>query len=188
MGINPLCVGIPTRTNPIILDMTAAQKPWGEVNLARVENRPLAPDTFIDQAGKFTTDPAAVEAIVPFGGAKGYGLNLVIEILTGAFVGAKMGLQVSEVYDTGALFIALSPELFTDTETFLDSVETLKKELKSSRPLAGFPEVYLPGEQGDALCKANTQKGSIEVKDEIWDALCKYADGADIKSILNIKL
>lgn len=188
MGINPLSIGIPARGGPIILDMAAAQKPWGEVNLARVENRPLAPNTFIDKNGNFTTDPAQAEAIIPFGGAKGYGLNLAIEVLTGAFVGARMGLQVKEVYDTGNLFIALSPEMFTEMDTFLDSVEVLKTELKSSRPMANFPEVYLPGEQGDALFKKNTVKGSLEIPKDIWDALCKYADGVDIKSALQIKL
>lgn len=188
MGINPLAISIPTKEEPIILDMAAAKKTWGEINLAKVEKRELDENTFIDKEGNFTTDPSLVEAIVPFGGAKGYGLNLMIEIFTGAFIGAKMGLQVKEVYETGTFFMAFSPEMFTEMNEFYENVEVLKHELKSSRPLNGFSQVYLPGEQGSMRLKQAQAKGEIEIKDQIWDALCKYADGEDIKTALNIKL
>ncbi len=188
MGINPLAVSIPTKEDPIILDMAAAQKTWGEVNLAKVEKRMLDEDTFIDKEGNFTIHPSLVEAIMPFGGAKGYGLNLMIEIFTGAFVGAKMGLQVKEIYDTGTFFIAFSPEMFTEMNEFYEKVEILKRELKSSRPLKGFSQVFLPGEQGNKKLNEAREKGKIEVKEEIWHALCQYADGVNIKTVLNINL
>jgi LDH2 family malate/lactate/ureidoglycolate dehydrogenase len=188
MGINPLAISIPTKADPIILDMAAAQKTWGEINLARVEKRALAEKTFIDKAGKFTTDPALVEAIVPFGGAKGYGLNLMIEIFTGAFLGAKMGLQVKEVYETGTFFLALSPEMFTEMDEFYEKVEVFKQELLSSRTLEGFSRVYLPGEQGNARLQEAWKRGEIDIKDAIWEALCAYAEGKNVKSALNIVL
>lgn len=188
MGINPMAVGFPTKEEPIILDMAASKKSWGEVNLARVEKRKLDENTFLDKEGNFTTDPLSAETIVPFGGAKGYGINLMIEIFTGAFLGAKMGLQVKEVYETGTFFMTFSPEMFTDMDLYYKSVEVLKQEIKSSRIMKGFSQIRLPGEEGNAKLREATKKGIIEVNNEVWNALNKYADGVDIKAALNIKL
>lgn len=56
-----------------------------------LEKRPLPEGCFYDKEGKETTDPDMAEAVKAFGGPKGFALCYAIEILTGAFVGCKMG-------------------------------------------------------------------------------------------------
>ena len=96
LGTNPNAIGIPTSQGPLVLDMATSERPWGEVNLAKVENRPLVEKAFLDKGGEFTTDSDKAAAIIPFAGYKGYGLNFMIEILTGAFVSAKNGTAISK--------------------------------------------------------------------------------------------
>ena len=103
----------------------------GEVNLAKVENRPLVEKAFLDKGGEFTTDSDKAAAIIPFAGYKGYGLNFMIEILTGAFVSAKMELQSQNAYDLGFLFIAYAPDMFTTKEKFDSQVIQLVTRLRS---------------------------------------------------------
>lgn len=180
-GTNPIAVGIPTEEDPIVLDMATSEKTWGEINLAKVEGRQLQENTFLDKEGNFTTDPYKAESIISFGGYKGYGLNFVFEILTGALVGAKMGLQSKNGYDLGFFFIAISPEMFTTREKFNANITQLIKEVKNSRAMAG-KKVNIPGEQSDEQYNKAIEQGSVELKEEMWNQLLRFAKGENIKS------
>lgn len=187
LGTNPIAIGIPTKTEPIVLDMTTGEKPWGEINLAKVEERDLQPNTFLDKDGKFTTKPGDAVGIIPFGGYKGYGLNFMFEVLTGALVNSKMGLKAQSGYDLGFLFMAYSPIMFSTKEAFELEVEQLIKDVKSSRKAEGINEIFLPGEISTNKMKENLEVGEIEIKDETWSKLINFATGEDIEKKIDLK-
>lgn len=187
LGTNPIAIGIPTKTNPIVLDMTTGEKPWGEINLAKVEERDLQPNTFLDKDGKFTTNPQEAVGIIPFGGYKGYGLNFMFEVLTGALVNSKMGYQAQNGYDLGFLFMAYSPTMFSTKENFEDEVEQLIEDVKSSRKAQGVDEIFLPGETSRNTMNKNLKAGEIEIKDETWSKLLSFASGEDIEKKIDLK-
>ncbi len=186
-GTNPIAIGIPCSAGSIVLDMTTGEKPWGEVNLAKVEKRSLQEKTFYNEAGVFTTDPADVSAIIPFGGYKGYGLNFMFEILTGAFVSAKMGLQSMSPYDLGFFFMAFSSEMFTTKEKFDQEILKFIEEVKSSRKVAGVDEIYLPGEKSAISLKKAESAGEIEIDTSVWERLLEYEKGEDVMSNVGLK-
>ena len=62
----------------------------------------------IDKDGNSTIDPENVHALNPFGGFKGYALNLEIEMLADSLVGAKMGSKIQDTLDRGFLFIFIA--------------------------------------------------------------------------------
>ena len=135
-GTNPLCFSFPSgRGKPYVFDFATSQKVWGEVRQAIVENRPLPDNCFIDGEGNFTTDPEKAEAGVPFGGPKGYALCYALEVMTGAFVGAKMGYNARDEYDLGYLFVAFSPEMFTTLDTFTEEVDALAGDVRGCPPM-----------------------------------------------------
>lgn len=181
LGTNPIAIGLPCRDGVIVLDMATSEKTWGEINLAKVEKRSLNDNTFVDDQGQVTTDPFKAKAIQPFGGVKGAGLNFVLEVLTGAFVGAKMGLQSQNGYDLGFLFFAYSPDMFTTRVEYDQSISQLVKEIKESRKQPGIGEIFLPGEQSDQKIQLAMQKGSIEIEDSIWQKLITFSQGGDVK-------
>lgn len=186
-GTNPVAIGIPTDSGPIVLDMSTGERPWGEVNLAKIERRQLQDKTFLDKEGAFTTDPYKVEAIIPFGGYKGYGLNFMFEIMTGALIGAKMGLESKNGYDLGFVFMAFSPEMFTTKETFDRSVKQLIKHIKASRKAMNVSEIYLPGEKSSLKYKKAIDAGTVEIEQETFDRLREFASGEDIKNKVGLK-
>lgn len=182
LGTNPIAIGIPTLKEPIVLDMATSEKTWGEINLAKVERRTLQENTFIDITGSFTTDPYKAEAIIPFGGVKGYGLNFMFEILTGALVGTKMGLASKNGYDLGFFFMAFSPDMFTTKEKFEEDVEQLIADVKNSPKLYDINEVYLPGEQSDNRLQDALQKNELEIDQNTWNSLIAFSNKEDVKT------
>ena len=91
LGTNPLAIGIPTADSPIVLDMATAAIAWYGVVLANAEGKTIPDGVAYDADGNVTTDAAAAlaGAIKAFGGYKGAGLALIVEILTRPLVGAR---------------------------------------------------------------------------------------------------
>ena len=89
-GTNPLCVAVPGPTEgPLILDMaTAAITLFGAIT-AKANGTQLPPGVAVDSEGNPTRDPAAAlaGAFLTFGGHKGSGLSLIVELLGGVLSG-----------------------------------------------------------------------------------------------------
>ena len=170
-GTNPICFAFPGNDGAYLFDFSTSKKVWGEIRQAILENRPLPPNSFYDKDGRFTEDPNKADAVISFGGSKGYALCYAVEILTGAFVGCKMGLEVSDEYDLGFVFIALSPEMFTSADLFKSQVDSLAKEVRSSRPIEGEKNVFVPGDLSQSVLAAKKADGIISVDNNILDRI-----------------
>lgn len=102
-----------------------------------------------------------------FGGAKGYALCYAVEILTGAFVGSKMGSKVNDEYDLGFIFIALDPAMFTDTNEFMDTVDDLADEVRHSKSIDPNCCVCVPGDRTAKQLKENSITNIVMVENDI---------------------
>lgn len=172
LGTNPLAIGIPNGDKPIVLDMaTSAIARYGIIE-AQTANRPIPPDVAYDADGQPTTDPTAAlkGAIRTFGGHKGGGLALMVELLTGALVGTSRDANGRKI-DWGTLIMLIDPALLTDLDGFTERVTRTIELVKSAERLSGVDEIYLPGERGDRQAAAVLQSGMIELDDALWNAL-----------------
>jgi len=113
--------------------MATAFRAMAEVRLAKKLGEKIPENMALDKNGKPTTDPESVNALKSFGGYKGYGLGLAIEILAGSFLGAKMGNKVKDSLDRGYLFLVINPEIFVDSKTFKNQNLDFFNEIKKSR-------------------------------------------------------
>lgn len=173
-GTNPLAIGIPTGDAPIVLDIaTSAIARYGVIE-AQTAGRALPPDVAVDAEGKPTTDPTAAlaGAIRTFGGHKGSGLAMMVELLTGALVGTSRDAAGKKV-DFGNLVLVIDPGLLIDRDEFVEQVKMTAAAVKGARRLPGVEEVYLPGERGDRQARAVEESGMIELEDKLWEALKK---------------
>lgn len=122
LGNNPLAVAIPRADAdaPLVLDMAMSQAAVGKVGTGLREGQTIPPDWGLDAQGQPSTDAQAIlaGAVLPFGGHKGAGLALVMELLTAALGGGAFGNEISAVDRSGVdpqsskLFIAINPEAF----------------------------------------------------------------------------
>lgn len=171
-GTNPVCFSFPSANGkPYVFDFSSAQKVWGEVRQAIVENRPLPEGCFLDSDGRFTTDPQRAEAGVPFGGPKGYALCYALELLTGAFIGARMGLEARDEYDLGFLFLVFSPEMFTTLAAFGEQADALAAQVRACPPMREGGSVFVPGDPFGNQAEALLATGSMELEEDVYKRL-----------------
>ncbi|MGB1127721.1 MAG: Ldh family oxidoreductase [Opitutales bacterium] len=92
LGTNPHSWGFPTTDAvgfPIVIDWATSVIAMGRVQQFQREGTQLPPNAAVDKDGNMTQDANAVNALMPFGAHKGYGLSLINEIV-GAFIGGSL--------------------------------------------------------------------------------------------------
>ena len=82
-GTNPICFGFPSQGHPIVWDIGTSTIMHAEVLLARRQGLPLPEGRAFGPDGRPTTDPdaALAGAFTSWGGHKGSGLGLVVQML-----------------------------------------------------------------------------------------------------------
>lgn len=147
LGTNPLAIALPGKPNPFIFDIGTASAMSGEVLMKAFLGEEFPEVTGIDRNGKPTRAARdMVEGgVFPFGGHKGYGLNLAIQAL-GLLGGARM--RNGDITDYGYLFIAFDPELLMPAEQFAAELEELLTRIRGLPTQPGVSEIRIPSERG----------------------------------------
>lgn len=156
LGTNPIAIAVPSKDEPpIVLDMATSVVPHSRIQAAAVREEPIPPGWAIDPEGHPTVNPheALRGALLPFGGAKGSGLSIMVDILAGLLTGALSGPLITPLYEDlsrfqglGHLFVAVSVEAFAPADVFTRRIDGLIREVRSLPPAEGHERVYLPGE------------------------------------------
>jgi LDH2 family malate/lactate/ureidoglycolate dehydrogenase len=156
VGNNPLAIAVPTEDGPeIVLDMALSAVALGKIRLAASAGRPIPETWATDQSGLPTTDPeaAVLGMLLPAAGHKGFGLALMIDVLTGVLSGGGWGDQVRPLYrepdqpnDCAHLFLVIDPELLGGIDGFRQRSSALAAWVRASSTVPGVERLYLPGE------------------------------------------
>lgn len=177
-GTNPIAFSSPSNDERMItFDMATTVQAWGKVLDARAKHQSI-PDTWaVNAQGEPTTDSRDVHALLPVAGPKGYGLMMMVDILSGSLLGVPHGVHVSSMYkdltkgrDLGQLHIVINPAFFTDLNEFKKNISTMLDELKAQPAAEGYGEIFYPGERG-RLRSDKYDKDGIEIVDEIYNYL-----------------
>lgn len=168
LGTNPLAVAVPTPTPPpILFDAATSIVPVGKVEIYAKLGREIPEGWVIDSEGNYLKGNASEvlkaiknhrASILPlgglgeeFGGHKGSGLSLVIDIISGVLSGAAWGPHVGyttvKEANVGHAFIALNIEFFMDKNTFYERISKYIKEIKELKKHPKAYKVWIPGEK-----------------------------------------
>lgn len=147
LGTNPIAVGIPSNTVPLMFDMSTAAITNGDLLVAIREDTAIPEGFAFNSDGEPTTDAeeALKGSVRPFGGHKGFGLALITQILAGALVNAATIPPPGTNY--GLLLIVLDPSVFVPLEQFKSEVDSLIARIKANRQEVGVEEILIPGER-----------------------------------------
>lgn len=190
LSTNPLAIGVPHRGGPLVLDFSTSATAEGKVRVKKIAGQQCPEGWLIDCEGRPTNDPNALYgnppgAILPMGGAqayKGFGLGLMIEILTGALSGGNVAKTVPYPKKGNCVFILLiDPAKFGGAEHFQSEVEQLVEYVKSCPRIEGCEEIVLPGDPERRLA-AQRRKSGIFLDDENWNALLKLGEKLGIQA------
>ena len=152
-GTNPFAFGFPGRKDSILLDMATSEIAWGKVLTAREKGLQLQEGWAFDTEGHPTTDPFQAEYLTPFGGAKGYGIAVMVEALTGLLIGGIFGPHLNRMYedldsyrDLSNFILVIDPAVYDPSGGFLDRTQRMIEEVHAIPPASGFKRVMVPGE------------------------------------------
>ena len=169
-GTNPICYGFPSDDDPVIWDIGTSAIIHAEVTLHKRLKKPLKKGVAFDFQGKPTMDPveALGGAFAPWGGAKGSGLAIVVQLL-GALAGSPA--IPPELAEFGFVMIAIDPDLLGDTALFKAKVADYAKTIRNTRPLDPDNPVRMPFDRSRELRKQCQALGSIEVESHVYEGL-----------------
>ena len=170
MGTNPFAIAFPSEDDPIIIDIGTSQTTWGDVVLARAKGEPLPEGVAVSPSGQPTTDPdAALDgAILPWGGPRGSGLALAVQLL-GILAGSD--LVIDDVCNYGLFFMVIDPKLFMPSDQFPARVTAFRQVIEANRPAAGTGKVRVPGDSSQQKRRENRTQGVIHLDDKVYAQL-----------------
>jgi len=184
LSTNPIAVAVPAGEEPaIVLDMATTVAAYGKVKTKAQRGEMMPEGWMMDREGRPLTDPRRANEgfLLPIGGYKGYGLALVIGILAGTLNGAAMGKDVvdfnaddTSVTNTGHAIVAINIEAFQPVAGFKREMDTLIRDIRSSRRLPGVDRIRLPGE-GSHAARADRLKNGIPLPAPLLASLNELA-------------
>lgn len=188
LSTNPLAMGVPNGAEPLVLDFSTSATAEGKVRVKKIAGQACPPGWLLDAEGQPTTDPNTLYgnppgSILPMGGEqayKGFGLGLMIEILTGALSGGVCARPVPYPKKGNCVFmLLLDPAAFGGREHFAAEVQQLAEYIRSCPTVPGVTKITLPGDPERRLFNQNKRQG-IGLDQENFQALVKLAEKLNV--------
>jgi len=173
---NPLAFGLPwPGEGALVIDQSSAASAIVEIRKAAAEGRKLPEGWALGPDGAPTTDPATALAgtLLPFGGARGSNIALMVELLAAGLTGGNWS-AVAPAFNAGSaspgvglLIVAIDPRV-TGGDDFVRHIADF------AEILAADPGVHLPGVARGHQAKASATHG-IEIDAALWQRICALA-------------
>lgn len=181
LGTNPICIAMPSNLEgTMFIDMATSAVAAGKLGVAVARGYSIPEGWILDGDGNPTTDPTDLRnggVILPLGGPeghKGYGLSVMVEILSGILTGLGFGHDPSGRHNDGCFMAAFDVAAFRDADEFKAEVTEFAQYLKGTPPASGFSEVFYPGELEHKRELQLLDEG-IFVEDSTWNSLRELA-------------
>ena len=167
-GTNPISFAWPRKNKPpVVYDMATASMAMGEVQVAKREGHKVPLGTGLSKEGKETTDPAEIAdggVLLPFGGYKGSGIAMMVELLAGALVGDNFSYETAAKDNNdggppsgGEFILAMSPDKISE-KNWKEHSKIFFEKMK------GLEGVRLPGERRH---KNRLDKGPRNINEDL---------------------
>jgi len=181
LSTNPVAMACPGASGPaFVLDMSTSVVPVNRIEMLEELGKALPLGWALDDQHQPTSNPAAVDKMVPLGGAtefgghKGFGLAIASWILTGLLSGAwrekpdpdrvlgdNKGPDDGFAQEgIGHIFAAVRLDQFGDPDTIKRGLDDMMQTFNQSPPAPGFDRVMVPG-QPEFECMQNRLRDGI---------------------------
>jgi LDH2 family malate/lactate/ureidoglycolate dehydrogenase len=194
LGTSPVCMAMPIGRKPhFMLDMATTTVPLGKIEVAARRGLPLPEGWAVDEEGKVTHDAVYVAEVnrnmtMPYGGLlylggatevlgghKGYGLGMLVELLT---AGLSLGTATYDTYQKSCgichYFQAVRLDLFGDSERIQTHMASIVDRIKDSAKAQGQERLYIHGEKEYEKSEKSLKEG-IWLDPATWERLDEYA-------------
>lgn len=186
-GTNPLCYAVPmAKEDPLCFDSATTQITGNKIKLHRRLDKLLPVDTATDIHGISTCDPHKAELLRPFGGYKGMGIAMLVDILCGVLTGMPNGDQVSQMYgqdisgrrNLGQFFLVCDLARFRPAGAV---AQELQEEVTRLRALGQEHSMVLAPGDPEKQAHAERIRDGIPIPQEILKTLNSAASSVGVK-------
>ena len=138
-GTNPICFTAPLLDeDPFCLDMATSMISWNKRNNYLRENISMEEGWAYDEEGVPTIDPSLAVSLKPAGGYKGYGLGMMVDILTSVLAGSLISKDILPMYTSdikekrniGHFFMAIDIEGFSNIDDFKEQLQNMVDRIR----------------------------------------------------------
>ncbi len=204
-GTNPIALAVPAgEQRPFVMDMATSTVPRGKLEVYHRQEKPLPLGWATDERGVPTTDAGRVldnfrtragGGLLPLGGAgeefsgyKGYGMGLMVEILSAVLPGAAFLTSVypknaegqPQPANLGHFFGAWRLDAFRPAEAFKADMDRLISELKEADLAEGATRIYIHGEKEFEEAERRARQG-IPLEAKVEASLKQIATELEIR-------
>jgi L-2-hydroxycarboxylate dehydrogenase (NAD+) len=181
LGTNPIAIAFPgLEEPPIVIDMATCAAAYGKIEIARRAGEKIPAGWAIDREGRVTDDPEKMilgGALLPLGsdrergGHKGYGLALMVDVLSAVLSGANWGPftppfalrqeipERSVGKGIGHFFGAMRIDGFIDPDEFKRQIDDLIRTFRKTKPAPGTGGPLIPGDPEREAEKVRSKEG-----------------------------
>jgi len=151
LGTNPIAWGAPRTPGkpPIVVDFATASIAEGKLRIAHATGSKAPLGAVVDKSGQPSTDTAAFYdggALTTFGGHKGFGLSVMVDLMAGLLSGTGLTSDPDYNNGNGTMLLAIDVRRFLPANDFLEQVDALEDRLHTAPAAAGFDAILMPGE------------------------------------------
>ncbi|OGV51703.1 MAG: malate dehydrogenase [Lentisphaerae bacterium GWF2_44_16] len=200
-GTNPLAFCAPAeKEGAFVLDMSTTVVSRGKIEVYDREGKALPHNWAVDKTGKSATDAGKIlddmfhrygGGILPlgglgemFGGYKGYGLAVMVDILCSVLCGAPFGSQISDTATSSArvshFFGAIKIDNFRNAGEFRGDMDKMLSQLRNTPAAEGEEQVYFAG-QKEMEHEKSARKNGIPLSPSTINNLGKIAGELQIE-------
>lgn len=189
ISTNPICFGLPTPTDPLVLDFSTSAVAEGKVRVAYQKGEPVPDGWILDATGRPTTNPSDLYtdppgSILPFGGPhayKGFGLGLMMDALAGGLSGGECSRPDRPMPGLGnsVVFVLWNVDAFGGRDDCLCAVGGLAEFVRNTTRAPGVAEITLPGDPERRTRQRRSAEG-IPIPDGTWALLTKVANELNV--------
>ncbi len=173
LSTGPISIALPTdKEVPLALDIATSICAEGKIRVSLHKGEKIPYGWIIDKNGNPSNNPSDLYdggAILPWGGEvgyKGFGLGIIIDVLTG-ILARSTPAYYDDKRGNGLFMEAINIESFMPLEQFKKEVDELIKAIKKCRLMQGFNEITVPGEPEFKIQQKRLKEG-IYVPEKTW--------------------
>ena len=192
VGNNPLSIGVPSRLKaPLTLDIALSVVAAWNLMLAHGRGEKIPLGWALDSEGNPTDDPyqgfVGGGTLLPIAGHKGFGLALMMDVLSGVLSGGQFanqtrGLKSEEPVGVSHFMLAINVEAFMPLAEFHERIDELVRLMKSAPRRDGVSELMVPGEPEHRKMVQRQAEG-ILIEDRVIRELDAMADSLEIERL-----
>jgi LDH2 family malate/lactate/ureidoglycolate dehydrogenase len=199
-GTNPLAFAAPAdEERAFVLDMSTTVVTRGKIEVYERLGKELPVGWAVDRTGQAAIEPQTLlddmfrrlgGGILPIGGAgeefgghKGYGLAVMVDILCAVLCGAPFGSDVADTETSSGrvshFFGAIRIDAFRDPREFRRDMDRMLKSLRNCHPAEGTEQVYFAG-QKEFEKEAECLRMGVPLLQKTYDQICTVGDEHDV--------